>query len=112
MVNARTRNPADGFTSLRDTADCLGKSLTNNAPPVCAHANLKSRMSQDRWGPLDCVDLSHKSTVDDARFVKNLITAQRQHLSSIDCECTYPVQLGWPLRISSHIALCSRANRV
>jgi hypothetical protein len=78
MVNARTRDPADGFASLRNASDCLGKSLTNDAPPVCAHSNLESRMSQDRWSPFDRVDLGHQSTVDNARLVEDLITAKCQ----------------------------------
>jgi hypothetical protein len=59
VVNTRTRDTANGFTVLRDAADYLGKSLTNNTPPVCSHANLESRVSQDCGRPLDCVNLGH-----------------------------------------------------
>jgi len=112
MVNARTGNPADGFASLRNASDCLGKSLTNDAPPVCAHGDLKSRMSQDRWSPLNRMDLGHQSTIDNARLVEDLITAKCQLLSNVGHGCTHPVQLGCPLRIASQIVLCSKANRV
>jgi hypothetical protein len=112
VVNTRTRYAANGFTSLRNASDCFGQSLTNDTPPVCTHANLEGRMSQDRWSPLDCVDLGHESTVDNACFVEDLITVNRQHALYTGHGCTYPVQLGWPLRILSQIALCSKANKV
>ena len=94
VVNTTSRNSADGFAGLRDASDRLGKSLTNDTPPVCAHANLKSRVSQDRWSPLDCMDLGHESTVDNACFVEDLITAEGQYESSVGHRNTHPVQLG------------------
>jgi hypothetical protein len=83
MVNTGARNPTNGFASLRDTSDCLSESFTNNSPPVRTHGDLKSRMSQDRWGPLDRMDLGHESTVDNACLVEDLITASRQLTSTI-----------------------------
>ena len=97
VVNTGTWDTADGFTSLRDAADYLSKSLTNDAPPVRGHANLERRMSQDCRSPLYCVDFGHESTVDDACFVKDLVTGQCQHESCVRQGYTYPFQLGWPL---------------
>ena len=94
VVNTRTRDPADRFASLRDASYCLGKSLTDDTPPVCTHANLKSRMGQDRWCPLDCMDLGHEGAVDNACFVEDLITAESQYGSSVGHRDTHPVQLG------------------
>ena len=112
MVNTRTRNTADGFASLRDAPDCLSESFTNDTPPVRGHANLQSRVSQDRWSPLDCVNFGHESTVDDACFVEDLITTLLLVCIKGEAQAYSPCPLGMAIadRITDSVVLESKQS--
>lgn len=84
VVYTRSGDAADSLTRLRNSTKYFGEPLTNNAPPVCIHANLKSWMGQDGRGPFDGVDLGHQGRVDQASRVEDIIAGSFGKFAVID----------------------------
>lgn len=80
VVDARAWDSGDGFTRPGDTSNHFGEFLTDDSPPICVHADLKGRVSQNCRRPLDRVDLGHQSAVHDACLVEDLVSAPRCQL--------------------------------
>ena len=69
-------------------------------------------MSQDRWSPLDRVDLGHEGAVDDAGFVEDLITVLLLGWKRRETQMYSPCPLGVPFpdRIADGVVLESKQS--